>query len=106
MITKNIYDYITYITNTLKTNIACVSFEDGYEFIIYTNFEPSNSGGSTTIDYCELRGIFITDLIRSTTLDMRISKQSFLTKYEDYIKIQEEVNIKFNKNIPYMLFVS
>lgn len=103
---SSVFKYISYIIKKYSYNIAMLRMGDKYEYFIYSMFEPSQSGGSATIDFCAMRGIAITDFIANANFDLQTNSRAFDSLLENQIRASEEVYIKFNKNIDYLMFSS
>lgn len=101
---KIVFSYISYIINQLGYSIAVLNIGGNYEYILYSTFDPSQSGGSATVDFCTIKGIPITEFITTATIDIRTNEAVFRQNFMNYVKDQDELHIKFNKVIEYMLF--
>lgn len=93
------------LINKLGFNVAMIKFGAETEFFIFSSFESSQTSSSVSIDYCSMRGIIITDFVSIDRVDFG-SESVFNSNFTSYLTNKSELNIKFNKNIEYVLFTT
>lgn len=76
---------------------------EGYSrFYTFTSFEPSFKGSSTSVPYCQFRGVEISSFIE--VVRQPVSHRSYIQSFTDYIEKKEALTFKFNEIIPYFIY--
>lgn len=100
---NKVFGNIAFLVKNMGLNVAVITIGGEREYLLYDSFAPSQSGGSSTIDFCEFKGIIITEFLMSQNVEMS-ANSSFKSVLQSYIEREQEVSIKINKHMDYMLF--
>lgn len=74
------------------------------EYFTYIHFEPSSSGQTQSVDFNTVTGICITEFMNLARLDPNIRMEQYFQQFEKYIESKASLTIKFNKQVPYIMF--
>lgn len=98
-ITKELYHQIATICEA-GSNVAIV----GDNIFIYHSFTPSSSGNTSSIDFCSITGVNVTEFFTMNPIDINVIPVQYLAKFLKYLEPLPILNIKFNKTFEYFLF--
>lgn len=99
IITKQIFDQVTALC---EMGVSIAKIEN--EYFTFLSFNPSSSGNTSSIDFVTINGICISEFISTTRYDATVRKEVYFQQFERYIENQSLLTIKFNKQIPYIIF--
>jgi hypothetical protein len=91
----------------------CVVVELGYNVLvleedvfIYTSFEASTSSNVSSIDFCSVTCICVSDFMLNTQISELINKVQFKSKLIQKIDSLKMIKMNFNKQMAYYTFAS
>lgn len=97
-ISKDLYNQIAAICDV--SNIAMI----GENLFLYHSFTPSSSGNTSSIDFCSIVGINVTEFFADNRHDVTTTSIVYQARFTKYVENLPLLNIKFNKTTEYMLF--
>ncbi len=95
---KELYNQVAAICEV--ANIAMI----GENIFLYHSFTPSSSGNTSSIDFCAIMGINVTDFFADNRFDVTTTPVHYQARFTKYIENLPLLQIKFNKTTEYFLF--
>ncbi len=95
-------DWITSIEAlTELVNIAIIADN----VFVYYQFEGSSSSNTSSVDFCSINGICVTDFLAANHIDPSgQGLKGYIARFQAYIEFRHQMTMKFNKTTPYLLF--
>jgi|ERR1035437_927981 hypothetical protein len=86
------------------TQLVNIAIIDENVFVYYS-FEGSSASNTSSIDFCSIQCICVTDFFTMNHIDPASQNiKSFLARFQSYIENRVQLTMKFNKTTPYFLF--